>query len=111
LAWTAWPLALQLLLSASRFEHNPEAAMQLEMRCAHCSYQTVIPHDPREWQAWKQLAAEGPWASLGDGETFEDRICATLQSADGGRCPKCGGPLYASEESLGSVSQELLAQW
>ena len=69
--------------------------MLLELDCPRCRCQVNL----------EQIAAEGPWYALGDGETWEDRLHACL------RCGDCGAPIEVSEESLAELSRELLAQW
>jgi hypothetical protein len=52
----------------------------------------------------------GPWYALGDGETFEDMIFATLTESGHIGCPECGEPVAVSEESLGRVAMAMLSQ-
>jgi hypothetical protein len=85
--------------------------MQLELQCCRCAYHSTVYQHPRTSQIWNQLTEEGPWFALGDGQTFEDRISATLIADDETRCPECGGRLAVSEESLAEASRELLTQW
>ena len=58
-----------------------------------------------------QLREEGPWFSLGDGETFEDHIHATLTPPGKDRCPVCGEALSIPEENLGRLARSFLMQW
>ena len=57
------------------------------------------------------MTDEGPWYALGDGETFEDMIFAALTARGAIRCPGCGEPVNVTEESLGQVAMEVLANW
>jgi hypothetical protein len=57
------------------------------------------------------LREQGPWFSLGDGETLEDHIHATLTPPGRDRCPTCGETLSVPEESLGLLARSLLMQW
>ncbi len=81
--------------------------MQLELQCAECFYH--FHHSAEE--VLEQLHAEGPWYALGDGETFEDRIHAQISAQTDTTCPRCGQPVTLTEERLGQLSRELLAQW
>ena len=58
-----------------------------------------------------RLFEEGPAYALGDGETFEDMIFSTLTEHGEIRCPECGDPVQVSEESLGRMAMDVLAQW
>ncbi len=85
--------------------------MQLEFQCCRCAYHSTVYQNPRTSQIWDRLTEEGPWYALGDGQTLEDRISATLTADDETRCPECGGRLAVSEDSLVAASRELLTQW
>jgi hypothetical protein len=85
--------------------------MQVELYCPHCSCRFVAAPDTPAAVVLDQMMAEGPWYSLGDGETFEDMIFATLLSTGAVRCPDCGDPVSVSEESLGRLTREVLACW
>ncbi len=81
--------------------------MRVELQCSSCPCRLGTWTTP----VLERITEEGPWVALGDGETFEDRIAATLSTAYEERCPECGQPVAVSEESLGQLTQELLAQW
>jgi len=58
----------------------------------------------------ERMTEEGPWYALGDGETFEDMIFTALMTRGAIRCPECCRPVSVSEESLGRLAMEMLAQ-
>jgi hypothetical protein len=82
--------------------------MQVELHCAACRFCFPIELD---MAALDRITDEGPWSALGDGETFEDRIHADLLAHHEAECPHCGNPVAPTEESLGDLASELLAQW
>jgi hypothetical protein len=57
------------------------------------------------------MNAEGRWYPLGDGETFEDMIFSALTEQGAILCPRCGEAAAVSEESLGRVALNMLAEW
>lgn len=81
--------------------------MKMELQCPQCDCrfdaQSSGVHVER-------MVEEGPWSAIGDGETFEDRLHASL-TADGIRCPECTGPVSVSEACLGQLALEVLGQW
>lgn len=77
--------------------------MVIQLQCHRC--QNAIQ------ERLDQLSAEGPWSALGDGETVEDHLFATLSGPEDTACPECGGVFKISQESLGRLTQCLLAQW
>jgi hypothetical protein len=83
--------------------------MQVEIYCSHCGCRRVAS-EATVADVLEQLTREGPWAALGDGETFEDRIASGLCDR-GLRCPRCGSGLHVDEQSLGRLAQEVLACW
>jgi hypothetical protein len=83
--------------------------MRIELECSQCHARFPVRADVTSCAALERLAEEGPWAALGDGETWEDRVHACLTDAASSSC--CGAPAAVSEESLVELSQELLAQW
>ena len=55
---------------------------------------------------------DSSWYCLGDGETFEDMISTALTTiAVPIRCPERSRPVAVSEESLGRLAMEMLAQF
>ena len=70
----------------------------------------AIPNTPAA-EVLDRMADEGPWYALGDGETYEDMIFATLTSKGLIRCPECGAPVTVCEESLGKLTMEVLGRW
>lgn len=85
--------------------------MHLEQIAPRCECHSHNPRNASLVRALEQVAAEGPWFALGDGETWEDRIHGYLTSPDSTQCACCGSPLEVSEEELAELSRELLAQW
>jgi hypothetical protein len=81
--------------------------MQVELRCPVCLWHFRSDLDTA---ALERLHEEGPWSTLGDGETFEDQIHAELLDQET-HCPHCGNEVAATEESLGELATELLAHW
>jgi hypothetical protein len=85
--------------------------MQVELYCPCCSCRFAAPPDTPAAEVWDRMTEEGPWYALGDGETFEDMIFAALTARGAICCPECGRPVSISEESLGQMAQEMLANW
>jgi hypothetical protein len=85
--------------------------MQVELYCAKCSSRFVAPPDTSAAQILSRMAEEGRWYPLGDGETFEDMIFSALTEQGAIYCPHCGEAAAISEESLGLVALDLLAEW
>jgi len=85
--------------------------MHVELRCSHCPGQCDPLSERLTSQVLDQLREEGPWFSLGDGETLEDHIYATLTPPGKDRCPECGESLSVTEESLGQLARSLLTSW
>lgn len=82
--------------------------MKLELQCRRCDCR----FDARSSRVHlDQMVEEGPWMALGDGETFEDRLHATLTAECAIRCPECAAPVSISEDCLGRLTLEVLAQW
>jgi C4-type Zn-finger protein len=84
--------------------------MRVELQCPVCARHFDSNVDARLAKAVEHLMEVGPWFALGDGETVEDRIAAELTDQPVA-CPHCGHDLELTEEGLGSLSRELLAQW
>jgi hypothetical protein len=85
--------------------------MQVELYCRGCSCRFAAPPDTPAAEVWDRMVEEGPWYALGDGETFEDMIFAALTARGAICCPDCGRPVSISEESLGKMALEMLANW
>jgi hypothetical protein len=85
--------------------------MQVELHCDRCGQHFTSSLSDAADQALTEIHAEGPWFALGDGETFEDRISARFSGAAAVPCRCCGAPTTLSEEGLGRLSRELLANW
>lgn len=85
--------------------------MQIELSCPCCACRFVAPPETSAHEIWQRMTDDGPSYILRDGETFEDMIFATLMEAGAILCPQCGEPMKVSEESLGKMAMELLAQW
>jgi hypothetical protein len=85
--------------------------MQVELRCPNCPCCFAAPPDTPSAEILDRMIAEGPWYALGDGETFEDMIFTALTSRGAIHCPECNQQVSVSEESLGQLAQEVLANW
>lgn len=82
--------------------------MKVELCCAACDYRF---HSCLDTAALERIQEEGPWNALGDGQTLEDCIHSDLMADTEAYCPQCGNAVAVSEESLGELSREVLAQW
>lgn len=85
--------------------------MQVELYCPCCCSSFVAAPNAPAQQVLDQMAEEGPWYALGDGETFEDMIFTTLFSCGSIRCADCGEPASVTEQSLGRMAMEVLGSW
>ena len=85
--------------------------MQVELYCPHCFCRFAACPDTPAAEVIDRMTEEGPWYALGDGETFEDMIFATLIGEGVIRCPECGDPVTVNEESLGRLTMEVLGSW
>jgi hypothetical protein len=85
--------------------------MQVELLCPHCESRFCVPPDAPVQEALDRVADEGPWAALGDGETFEDKLYAALDSGETIHCLVCNASVRLSEEHLAQLALEVLAQW
>lgn len=85
--------------------------MHVELYCPRCRFGFVASPDSPVADALERITEEGPWSTLGDGETLEDRISAELCDQDALCCPECGRPAVVREESLGRLTRQLLANW
>lgn len=85
--------------------------MQVELFCTACCCRFAAPPDTTSEQVLERMNNDGPWYSLGDGETFEDMIFSSLTENGFISCPHCGELVSVSEESIGQLALELLAQW
>jgi hypothetical protein len=79
--------------------------MRAELCCDCTNLESEITEDLLE-----RFDRERPWDSLGDGQTLEDLIYQKLAEQGAMQCPHCGRPVEPSEESLGRMSMEMLAQ-
>jgi hypothetical protein len=84
--------------------------MQIELYCQECGCRFAAPPDTAAETIIERMTDEGPWYALGDGETFEDMIFAALTARGAICCPECCRPVSVSEESLGRLAMEMLAQ-
>ncbi len=84
--------------------------MQIELFCDGCTCRFAAPPGASANEVTDLMFEDGPWFALGDGETFEDMIFATLTGAGDIHCPECGDPVTVSEESLGRVAMSMLTQ-
>ncbi len=85
--------------------------MQIELCCPCCSCRFVAPPECTSDEVIDHMFENGPRYALGDGETFEDMIFSTLTEHGQITCPDCGEPVIVTEESLGQLAMEMLAQW
>ena len=85
--------------------------MRVELYCPSCCSRFVAPPETAATEVLDRMEETGPFFSLGDGETFEDMIFATLTENGAIHCPECGQAVAVSEESLGQVALELLSRW
>ena len=85
--------------------------MLVELYCPHCTSRFAAEPEAPAAEVLDRMADEGPWYALGDGETFEDMIFATLFSNGAIRCSECGEQASVSEESLGRMTLEVLGSW
>lgn len=85
--------------------------MNIELCCSECSCRFVAPPELAADEVVERLFDEGPAYALGDGETFEDMIFATLTERGAIYCPECGEPVHVSEESLGRLALSMLERW
>jgi hypothetical protein len=85
--------------------------MQVELYCPHCACRFAADPDMPAAEVLDQMAQQGPWYALGDGETFEDMIFNRLFADGAIRCCECGQPVSVTEESLGQLAQEVLGCW
>jgi hypothetical protein len=83
--------------------------MRIELHCSSCFCRFVAPAQASHDEIREQMFNDGPWYALGDGNTFEDMIFATLMERGAICCPDCGDPVSVSEESLGQLAMEMLA--
>jgi hypothetical protein len=85
--------------------------MRIELSCTSCLCHFAASPETSPEELYEQMFDEGPKFCLGDGETFEDMIFATLTTNGNIHCPECGQAVGVSEESLGQWALELLASW
>jgi hypothetical protein len=85
--------------------------MQVELYCPRCGRRFAAEPETPAAEVLDRMAEEGPWYALGDGETFEDMIFATMFSCGAIRCCECGEPVSVTEESLGQLTMEVLGSW
>jgi hypothetical protein len=87
--------------------------MQVELYCPCCSMRFAAPPDASSTEVLDRMVNDGygSWYFLGDGDTFEDMIFATLTAQGDITCPRCDKPVQVSEESLGQLAMDMLAQW
>jgi hypothetical protein len=85
--------------------------MLVELCCSHCGNRFAADPEAPSAEVIERMAEEGPWYALGDGETFEDMIFATLFSYGAIRCMECGEQASVNEESLGQLAMEVLGSW
>ncbi|MGL4551254.1 MAG: hypothetical protein ACRC33_08700 [Gemmataceae bacterium] len=85
--------------------------MRIELYCPCCDLAFVAPPETPAADVLEQMADQGPWYALGDGETFEDMIFSTVFACGHVRCGECGEPVGVNEESLSQLALEVLGSW
>jgi hypothetical protein len=85
--------------------------MQVELYCPNCCCRFAADPETPAAEVLDRMLDDGPWYSLGDGETFEDMIFHALTSHGDIPCPDCEEAVYVSEESLGRLTMEMLSRW
>jgi hypothetical protein len=86
--------------------------MQIELACPCCSYRFAAPGENTSATATlDRMTHNGAWYFLGEGDTLEDMIFATLTGAGDITCPECAAPVLVTEESLGQMAMEMLNHW
>jgi hypothetical protein len=85
--------------------------MFVELYCPSCRCRFEASPETPVAAILDRVSEEGPWAALGDGETFEDAVAASLTGRAADRCPDCGETATVSEESLGRLTLALLGTW
>jgi hypothetical protein len=84
--------------------------MKIALECPNCVRFTAPPETSSD-EILERMHDEDTWFGLGEGETFEDMIFSSLAENGGIACPACGDHVMVSEETLGQLAMELLAQW
>ncbi len=85
--------------------------MRVELYCPRCTTSFMAEPETAASEVLDRMADTGPWYALGDGQTFEDMIFATLLDHGAIRCGECGEHANVSEESLGRLTLEVLGSW
>jgi hypothetical protein len=85
--------------------------MRIELSCSGCCCRFAAPAQASEEEIRERMLCGGPWYDLGDGHTFEDMIFATLMERGAICCPRCGDLVSVTEESLGQLAMEMLADF
>ena len=85
--------------------------MQIELHCSNCSRRFVAPPEAAAEDIVARMCEQSARYTLGEGETFEDMIFSALSEQGAICCPDCGDAVQVSEESLGRMALEVLAQW
>ena len=85
--------------------------MKIELCCPACACRFVAPPECSADEVIELMFDTGPRYALGDGETFEDMIFNTIMEHGQISCPDCGEAVNVTEESLGQLAMEVLAQW
>jgi len=83
--------------------------MHIELYCPNCTHRFAASPDAPALEVMDQMFEDGPWFGLGDGGTFEDMIFHALLEHGDILCPACAEPVCVSEESLGELAKEMLA--
>src|SRR5262249_31755475 len=98
-------------LSKPKSVNHGGFAMQIELCCSTCACRFAAPPETGCEEVIDRMFDQGPRYALGDGETFEDMIFNTFMEHGQITCPDCGDPVGVSEESLGQLAMDVLAQW
>ena len=81
--------------------------MKLELHCPRCACHLAAAPDTPWSDLVAQMADEGPWFALANGETFEEMVWNALLSRGSIRCPQCQEPVSVREQSLGPLIDRL----
>jgi hypothetical protein len=84
--------------------------LNIDLDCPTCQSQFTASPESSACVV-ERMADQGAWLALGDGETSEDALAATLSDCGADRCPRCGTRANVSEDSLARIAQDLLATW
>jgi hypothetical protein len=82
-----------------------------QLHCPSCVRSFSVCADSTLSELLDQMAENGVWCPLGDGETIEDNVYNALAAQDQLYCPECSQPVTISQESLSRIARDLLVHW